>query len=213
MLPKQNNLEVSRGIAVDLLQGLDARVQAERCGAVLHLEQGTGGLDRMEMRFMGEDIEIRIPEWEAHRARDGSRLDAREEILVLHYLGSTGAPPPDGDPITFGEVPSGEFYMAAFRRRAVGPLLAAFGQSPDGLLAASAPLGGTATAGGDAAVLVPALPRIDVTVVVWKGDDEFPPDATLLLSRGIASYLTTEDVAVLCGTIAVRLMKESWKKG
>ena len=43
--------------------------------------------------------------------------------------------------------------------------------------------------------------------VLRKGDDEFPPSGSVIFDSSIADYLSTEDVAVLCNMIAVRIIK------
>ena len=54
-----------------------------------------------------------------------------------------------------------------------------------------------------------AFPRVPITLVLWRGDDEFPPDGNILFDRSISDYLTTEDVNVLCETIAWTLVKSA----
>jgi hypothetical protein len=41
--------------------------------------------------------------------------------------------------------------------------------------------------------------------VLWRGDDEFPPNATILFDSSVTDYLSTEDLAVLCERIAQKL--------
>ena len=56
-----------------------------------------------------------------------------------------------------------------------------------------------------------AFPEVEIILVFWRGDDEFPPDVKLLLSSSIASFLSTEDIAHLAGLTASRIIKESRK--
>jgi hypothetical protein len=87
------------------------------------------------------------------------------------------------------------------------PLLTAFGSRPELLLPAGAALGGQSYPQGEAAVLIPALPRVNIIYMIWKGDDEFGPEAGCLFDETITDYLPTEDVTVLSGMVAVKLMK------
>ena len=52
-----------------------------------------------------------------------------------------------------------------------------------------------------------ALPRVAVAAVVYGGDEEFPADAKLLFDVSIASYLNTEDIAVLGGIVVGKLIQ------
>jgi hypothetical protein len=59
---------------------------------------------------------------------------------------------------------------------------------------------------GDCSVIVPALPLAPVALILWKGDDEFPPEGTILFDRSIARILSAEDIAWLSGMIIYPLM-------
>jgi hypothetical protein len=51
------------------------------------------------------------------------------------------------------------------------------------------------------------FPRIDVIVIIHKGDEEFPPEVNLLFSENINNFLPLEDVSILGGIIAGYLKK------
>ncbi|MBW2262486.1 MAG: DUF3786 domain-containing protein [Deltaproteobacteria bacterium] len=200
-LAEPDNLDVAARLAREKLGALDPAVVAARCGAGIV----DGGL---ELVYLGTTLHVRLPGWLIHYA-GGPELNPYEQVLVLHYLASSDPVPPPDDPITFTEVPSGEFYGSAFDRRAKIPLLAAFGEDPERAIACAAPYGGTRAEHGDLAVSVRALPNVKIILVFWKGDNEFPPDVKLLLSSSIASFLSTEDIAHLAGLTASRIIKES----
>jgi hypothetical protein len=188
-------------MAREKLAGLDPAAVAGRSGAAL-------AGDHLELVYLGAPLDVRIRDWTVLHP-DGTEQNPYEQVLVLHYLSGTDPVPPPGDPVTFGEVPSGEFYSSAFDRRARVPLLGRFGTRPERVLACAAPLGGRPVDHGDLAVCVPAFPRVELILVFWKGDEEFPPDLKILLSSSIASFLSTEDIAHLAGLTASRIIKES----
>ena len=128
-----------------------------------------------------------------------------DAILVLHYLGSDGPLPPRDEPIAFGDLPEGRFYDPAFQGRCRVPLERRFGPAPEKLLAAAEKLGGRAWDRGDVSVVIPAFPRVDVYLVFYRGDVEFPPSATVLFSSDVAAFLSAEDIAVLGGAVVSRL--------
>jgi hypothetical protein len=121
---------------------------------------------------------------------------------MLHYLNCASGTLPKGRLITYRELPEGVTYAENFRKRAIMPLLAAFGRQPERLPEAAESLFG-ATRGdiGDASVCINAFPRVPVTLVIWKGDEEFPAGANILFDAGISDYLSPEDITVLCETI------------
>ena len=42
-----------------------------------------------------------------------------------------------------------------------------------------------------------AFPEVFVRMVFWKGDEELPPEASMLFDRGLTEIYSMEDVAVL----------------
>jgi hypothetical protein len=131
------------------------------------------------------------------------------QILLLHYLAGVQSLPLTGKPISFLEVPSGSFYYDAFVRRAIAPLVRTYGHDPEALAAAARTLGGAMVAMGDLAVSLPVFPRVPVTLVYWRGDEEFPPDLYLLFDATIVEFLSTEDIAVLGQELMLRMLRQS----
>ena len=48
---------------------------------------------------------------------------------------------------------------------------------------------------------------VPVTFVLWKGDEELPPEGNILFDSTISEYLSVEDINVLCEIIAWRLVR------
>ena len=88
-------------------------------------------------------------------------------------------------------------YAGVFARRAVEPLIRVFGNAPEGLLDSASRLGGREADYGDVSFVVTALPRIPMTYIVWKGDEEFPATIQLLFDKSVEGYLSLEDVVVV----------------
>jgi hypothetical protein len=129
-------------------------------------------------------------------------------ILLLHYLLLADGTPPAGAWSAYRELPDGLFYAASFAGRAEAPLARAFAGSPAGLdafRAAARSAGGDALTLGDASFRFVALPRVDVAVLVWAGDDEEPGEARVLFDANAGHYLPAEDLAGLGGQLAHRL--------
>lgn len=125
-------------------------------------------------------------------------------ILVLHYLRKKleGLPVVSGAWISFKELESGEAYYPAFRRRSIDLVVRKYGADPAAVAAVCARMpSARKTEQGDAGVIVEAFAGVPVQVIVWAGDEEFPPDATILFDRTIGSIFCTEDVAVLAGFV------------
>jgi len=110
-------------------------------------------------------------------------------------------------------VPGGLFEYASFSREVLIPLLDRFGKKPELLVKAAANLGGSEAGYGNAAVSIKAFPNVPVVIVLWRGDEEFPPNASILFDSTVADYLSTEDMSVLCGRITEKLTLSGQKEG
>ena len=204
---KETNYQTAYRLACEELARMNIEEQCKRAGARL-LDQGKGII----LCFLNRDYLIRCPDIEVS-FRDGSgEVTIWEKILILHYLITAKGSRPTDRLISYKQVPGGRVYYPNFVNRTTRPLLKVFGKDPSLLMAAAEPLGGTPSDYGDCSVTVTAFPRVAITAVIWAGDDEFPPEASMIFDANIVDYLPAEDITVLCNMIAVRLMKYQHKK-
>jgi hypothetical protein len=157
--------------------------------------------------FLGTIYLAHWPGGTAQRAADQQDADIATHILLLHYLLGADGNPVEGEWIAFRNLPGGLGYDAAFRRRASLRIARAFGTNRQAFETAAQALGGEQLAFGDASFLFRALPRVWLAVVLNLADDEFPADANVLFNATASHYLPTEDLAVLGGMLARRLIK------
>lgn len=166
------------------------------------------GADTIRLTFLNRDYLIdRLAGAVALSCSEAEPAPIAESLLILHYLVTARGTPPANVQISFKEVPEGVVYYPTFYKRAIRPLLSRFGSSPSGLIPAAALFGGVDAHQGDAAVTIQAFPKVAVTWVLWRGDDEFPAEGTILVDQTIQDYLPTEDIVVLCQTIAIKLCR------
>lgn len=179
--------------------------QAARCGA--RVLEGGQGWALLGLTFLGRDIRVTWPDGQVSDAATGAELPLWEQVIVLHYLSGTGEVPVGGEWIAYAQVPGAAFYAPAFQQRTNVPLAQAFGDDPSRLHAAGRPLGAETYELGDAALIVPVLPKLPMAVVVHGGDEEFPADAKLLYDVTVSDYLDLEDIAVLGGLLVGQLIR------
>ena len=137
----------------------------------------------------------------------------KDRILILHYLIAAKGTPNTGKLIGFRQVPGGLFEHASFSREVLTPLLDHFGKEPERLVKAAASLGGSKVSYGDVAVSIKAFPQVSVVIILWRGDEEFAPNANMLFDSTVADYLSTEDMSVLCERIVERLAQSGQNDG
>ncbi len=141
--------------------------------------------------------------------RDKAEAGDYFSILILHYLIGVKDIPLSGKILSFKNLPSGRFYFSAFRQRSLQPLIETFGKRPGSLLAAGEALGAEKIAQGDAGITVKVFPMLPISLVIWKGDEELPPEATILFDATASQILETEDLSAAAGMLVRKLVKES----
>lgn len=157
------------------------------------------------VEFISQPYRISLPDGEV--TRDGQEPPVAEKILVLHYFLQAKDIALTNDLISFKELPEGSGYFPTFYARAIKPLVKQFGKEPQKLLEVAKNFGGRPASYGDVSVTINGFPKIPVTLVLWRGDAEFPPEGNILLDSSISHYLPTEDIIFLCQTITWRLVK------
>jgi hypothetical protein len=168
---------------------------------------------QVHLQFLGKAISVSWPEGRVLGPDPAKELSLQEQVLILHYLLKAPGAPLAGQWITFREIPSGEFYYSAFVKRAKEPLVKTFGHRPGLLAELGVQQGGLKREEGDVCLCFQAFPKIPVCLILWAGDDEFPPDGNVLFDASIARYLIAEDVAVLAGMVVYPLIGLTYKKG
>lgn len=162
--------------------------------------------NHLALRCLGLDYLITYPAGEVTTG-SGEPVDEHLAILLLLYVTEAGGRPVEGRWIAFEQISGGAGYIGSFRGRVVAPLLRAFGQRPETLLEAAAELDGAALDMGDAAVVLTALPRVPIAFVLWRGDDEFAPSASIVFDASIEGYLDAEAVTVLAELATHRMIE------
>ena len=203
-MPTQQDYETARALALDTL----SKLELERCcsNAGLSLDLESPGIKRVQIPYLGDSYTLTVDKDTILFDDTSGPLKIPDQVLLLHYLiTATGTPVAD-EWITFREVPSGPFYYAAFVKRAIVPLGKWFGGKPSILDGIAPVIGQVLPSPGDKALKIFALPRVPVVLSLWKGDEEFPPEANLYFDQSIASYLPTEDIAYLAGAVVYKVI-------
>jgi hypothetical protein len=158
--------------------------------------------------FLDRGYRVSCPGFEfADAASVAAQVPLQEQVLILHYLMADMPAAVPGDWVAYREIPGAAFYFAAFVKRAIDPLKKRFGGDMEGFRRAAARLDGTAASAGDAAADFQVLPNVPVRLILHAGDEEFPPEATILFDRSIGRILSPEDIAWLAGMVVYRLMR------
>jgi hypothetical protein len=202
-MPRIDDYKAARALAQAALATRNPKHVADKSKSEFVPDEGQGGLI---VPYFGQPRRVVWPEIEVTPVDGDGELPLTEQILILHYLQRATGEPVSGVNIDFRAVPEGSFYWSAFVSRAKKPLLEMFGRDPDFYAEVADFMGGAPVALGDVARQFQALPLVPVTHVLWRGDDEFEPDAGILFDETIPEHLSTEDIAALAGASVYRLM-------
>ena len=163
------------------------------------------------VEYLNRSYKIALPDIEVSLVDSEEEIPIRDKILILHYVTQAKGSPLANELISYKQLPEGVNYFPTFSKRAIEPLTNHFGKQPHRLIDIAEKLGGYKADYGDVAVTIDAFKLVPITLVLWQGDKEFPPNGNILFDATISDYLATEDITVLCETIAwklVRLLKE-----
>jgi len=116
-------------------------------------------------------------ESEALRARLAYYFD----ISILWYLSCARAFGATGRLVRPGDLKGGHHFFTGTHELPLGKLAERYGSDREAFLRRAGKLGGEPLAFGDASARLLPLPRVPVVLILWLGDEEFPPRADLLL--------------------------------
>ncbi len=197
--------EVAYDIASEQLRNNDAieelcRRSSASCKVI-------DSMKTITLEYLNRSYQVTLPDIEISMADSEEEVSLGDKILILHYLLQAKGTPSSNEMIGYKELPGGSVYARSFTKRAVQPIIEQFGGEPDRLLNAAKVIGGHKADYGDVAVTVNAFSRVPITLVLWRGDEEFAPEAKFMFDSTITDYLTTDDINELCGIIAWKLVK------
>ncbi len=101
-------------------------------------------------------------------------------LSILYYLVSAKDIPLTGKLVRPDNLKGGQLFSRGTHVLPLNELSEKFGDDIEGFFQKSKTLGAEQLKYGDASVELLPLPRIPVTLILWKGDDEFPARSDLL---------------------------------
>lgn len=186
---------------VNLFKKLDPAEAAKRTGAAFDGKAFT-------LQLVDAVYTITWPEYSISADReDAFALKALPgQTFLLRYLLEGKLVPAGGAYKTFREMPWGELYIQPFTGRCLTRAAFTFGTRVQQFAAAMEKLGGVKQPHGDAAYRLTLLPGYEMEVIVWAGDEEFPPSSQILYSDNFAEGFAAED-RVVAGDILISVIK------
>ncbi len=164
------------------------------------------------LSFYGREYEVGFPDF------DVACLDDRygcaplleqnaAKILAVRYLLEGAAVQGTGKFLTYRDVPWGEVYYRQFNGRCMQRLAFGYGNRLDTFCRAMEAMGAQRVQAGDAGYQAEVFPGYYVQLLLWAGDDEFPPSSQILFSDNFPAAFHPEDLVVVCDVLLNTMKK------
>ena len=158
------------------------------------------------VNLIGREFAISHPDY-AIRAMDGGPLPPLPvQTFLLRYLQESKASAWAGEWKTFREMPWGEMYIKPYTGRVLTRAAFTFGTRLAAFKAGAEKMGAAPVQHGDAGYEFNLIGDFRMRILVWEGDDEFPPNAQVLYSDNFATGFAAED-RVVAGDILISVIK------
>ena len=161
------------------------------------------------VKLLGREFAIAHPDY-AIRALDGGAIPPLPtQTFLLRYLLESRSVAWGGQWKTFREMPWGEMYIKPYTGRVLTRAAFTFGTRIAAFRAACEKMGAEPVPHGDAGFRFEFVGGYRMQILVWEGDDEFPPNAQVLYSDNFAEGFAAED-RVVAGDILISTIKANF---
>ena len=160
------------------------------------------------VNLLGREYAISHPVY-AIRAKDGGSVPPLPtQTFLLRYLLEGKRVAWGGNWLTFREMPWGELYIKPYTGRVLTRAAFTFGTRLEAFKVAAEKMGAEPVPHGDAGYLFSLVGGYQMQILVWAGDEEFPPNAQVLYSDNFADGFAAED-RVVAGDILISTVKSN----
>ena len=158
------------------------------------------------VNLLGRDFAISHPDYAIRPLDNGNPPPLPTQTFLLRYLLECKDVPWRGEWKTFREMPWGEMYIKPYTGRVLTRAAFTFGFRTAAMKAAAERMGATPVKHGDVGFEFTLVGGYKMRILVWEGDDEFPPNAQILYSDNFAEGFAAED-RVVAGDILIGTIK------
>lgn len=160
------------------------------------------------LTLLGRTYAIAHPTYGIRAEDGGSAPSLQVQTFLLRYLLESKAAAWEGEWKTFREMPWGEMYIKPYTGRVLTRAAFTFGMRLDAFRAAAEKMGALPLKNGDAGFEFDLIGKFRMRILVWAGDEEFPPNAQVLYSDNFETGFAPED-RVVAGDILITAIKSN----
>lgn len=128
-------------------------------------------------------------------------------LSVLLYLLHAQKVEPTRIWVSEKELKGGVTFFRGPHALKVEELKTIFGYHPEVFLQAGKLLGGVELFFGDKAFALSVFPKVPLAYVLWKGDEEFPPQITVMFDSTIEKHFSLDGIWCLVAEVSQRLLE------
>jgi len=145
------------------------------------------------------------------RSDDNQIPSAETGVMILNYLSFTENNIDKTNKwVSLKEIPNGGMmFYPAFYKSSIVSLINTFGYNSSKLRKCGENLGGKEIKMGDVAFEFEVFPKVFCRVVIWEGDDEISPSATLLFDSSVQYMMHVESIIGLGGYVINKIINET----
>ena len=158
------------------------------------------------VRLMGREYRIAHPVFALQPVDGGAVPPLPVQTFLMRYLMLSRDVAWGGQWKTFREMPSGELYIKPYTGRVLTRAAYSFGTRVEAFRAACEKMGAVPLKHGDAGFQFDFIGGYQIQILVWAGDDEFPPNAQVIYTDNFAEGFAPED-RVVAGDILISTIK------
>jgi hypothetical protein len=127
------------------------------------------------------------------------------QVILLTYLLSAQEIPLADKLVAGSSLKGGQLFFRGSHGFPLDPLLEEYGRDVEGFLDRGLSVGGVQEDYGDVSIRFTALPRVPVVMILWRGDEEFPPRLSVLFDASIDRHLPLDAITGLVAEICRRM--------
>ncbi len=158
------------------------------------------------VNLLGRNFGISHPDYAIRALDNGPIPPLATQTFLLRYLLESKKVVWGGTWKTFREMPWGEMYIKPYTGRVLTRAAYSFSFKLAAFSAACEKMGAIKLPHGDAGYQFQLLPGFHVQILIWQGDEEFPPNAQVIYSDNFAEGFAAED-RVVAGDILISTIK------
>ena len=158
------------------------------------------------VNLLGRDFAISHPEYAIRALDEGKLPPLPVQTFLLRYLLESKDVLWLGNWKTFREMPWGEMYMKPYSGRVLSRAAFTFGFKLAAFRAACEKMGAQPVKNGDAGYEFDLIGGYKMRLLMWEGDEEFPPNAQVLYSDNFSEGFAAED-RVVAGDILISTVR------